>query len=252
MSVVKLNPEPRPNTGAFCETQTALAILKAIRRTHEERTIGLIIGTPGVGKTTALCQYLHTHPEAKGVTFSAATEALVPALQKIAEALGGIAPNNGAKAVRDAIVDRISYSAGNGLILILDECHQLDDKPIGEIVSLHDELQLPIVLCGESAFEERLRNSPAARYRTWKPLVDRIGVRLPLGGPTPADIAALCDHHQIAGHRSRSILEKAAATANSLRPVVRLINAAYKQAGDNGRIETAHLQDAAVIEGLAL
>lgn len=252
MSVVKLNPEQRPGKGAFCETETALGILDAIRRTHEERTIGLILGAPGVGKTTALREYLRTHPGAKGVTFSAATEALVPALQKIAEAFGAIAPNTGAKAVRDAIVDRISYSVGNDLILILDECHQLDDKPISEIVSLHDELKLPIVFCGELAFEERLQNSPAARYRTWKPLRDRVGVWLRLKGPTGQDIAALCDHHQIAGHRSRAALEKVANEAESLRPVIQLINSACKAAGSGARIEYAHLQDAATIRGLAL
>lgn len=248
MSEVLTLPVTDEPKRTFCRTPTAAGILSMLGHCYRERDMGLLIGAPGVGKTTTLRHYAATERNVWLATMAPSASALVPALTRVAEAIGTHAPATGAISVHDAICRRLR-DLGPGGLLLLDEAQHLCDQSLEELRCIHDSAEVGIVIAGNATFVTRFAGKVKAA--AFAQLTSRIGAKMFLKEPMPEDIAALCDHHRVAGKKSRVLLERHAGIGGGLRIVGKLIRHAERLA-EGRAIELRHLQDATAALGLSV
>lgn len=238
--------EPEPE-GDFCRTATAERIIDVLKVCHGFGEMAMIVGEPGLGKTTALEYFEAETPGSWLITASPAAGALVPCLSRIAVAVAGRAPNTGALAVVETINYALKWHR-DGKLIMIDEAQHLGDAAIEELRSLHDATGVGVVLCGNRTLLSRFEVRSASRRSVWAQLSSRLLAPVELSQCDPADLAALCRHHAVAGERSRKLLEKQARRRGALRHVDKAIAIARKLAGE-GPIQPHHIQQAVELRG---
>lgn len=206
----------------FCETPTAVQIRRLLNYCQVNGDIGLIVGAPGVGKTMALEQYIKTSRGCWIATASETRRRLTPAMLMVAQAMELHLSNRGAARCRQAIVAEVQYS--HLPLLIIDEAGYLDDQPLDELRSIHDQTGMGLVFCGNADFRARL--SGTVNRAAFAQLTSRIGMRLTFDAPSREDVAAICDHYGIAKAQERALLEKLVEREGGLRGIARLVHMA--------------------------
>ena len=234
--------KPKP----FCETPTATAIFALADWCLNNRRMGLLIGEPGVGKTTALRHFHAKRVTAHLVTMNPTVRSLNPALAHIASHLGSYSSGR-ARENRTAIVSRLKnddlHRRGRAPILLLDESQHLTDETLDTLRTIHDEADIGILLCGNRDFRTRFNNSRAG----FGQVTSRIGMRLILDQPTTGDVDAICQFYGVNAEAARSVLRKVAERDGGLRKVHDTINMANSLAGDGAILSADHLKDATVM-----
>lgn len=230
-------------SGAFCETPTARRVLELVTYCRDYRDMGIVVGNPGVGKTTALRHYADTHEGAYFCTMQSSMASLSAALAHICNALGEYAPTKAAEASQ-IICNRVRW-LDEEAILIVDEAQELKDPVINELRSIHDATGLPIVFCGNRDFRSRFNNTRAAAFAQF---TSRVGIRLEFWESSVADIEAVCRPHRVQGKRAWTYLTDLVANGGGLRTVSKLIAPAARMAGDRP-IQLKHLKAAARLLG---
>lgn len=246
--IVTLPAAGREEKPGFCPTPTARDIASALTICRNRRKMGCIVGASGVGKTTAIADYSEKN---FGVTVCRMTRAagrLQPGLVRIATAMGAYATANmGSADIYDAILRKLSFP-GDAL-LILDEAQHMDDDLLESVRDIYDENPVGVVLVGSGELTDRWEAKSAVKRRKWAQLTSRLTVRLDIPAVPPEDIAAMCDHHGVAGKRSLDLLTRSAARGGGLRNVNERIAHARKLAGD-GAIQLNHLEESERVLGL--
>lgn len=227
---------------AFCETPTASRVLELLSYCRDYRDMGIVVGSPGVGKTTALRRYADTHTETYFCTMRSSVSSLSAALAHICAALGEYGATKSAE-TSQIICNRIRWT-GEDAMLIIDEAQELKDTVINELRGIHDATGLPIVFCGNRDFRSRFNNTRAAAFAQF---TSRVGIRLELWESSIADIETVCRHHKVQGKRAWTYLTDHAASGG-LRTVSKLIAPAARIAGA-GPIQLKHLKAAARLLG---
>ncbi|HAE51405.1 MAG TPA: hypothetical protein DCK97_28740 [Tistrella mobilis] len=244
VTIRTIEPNAAPEKIPFCETETGRRMLNLFTYCQDAPELGLITGKPGVGKSTAARHYVRSAPGRYLVTASPATSALVPCLQRIAEAIGAHTKLSGAGALAAAITTALEAEPQSPM-LIVDEAHHLSDDSIEELRILFDTVPMGMVLVAGRQLRDRLDGNP----KQWSQLTSRLSAGLEVDGPLPADVDAICSHHGIDDRDARTTLRRAAHHPGALRTVTKLIGVAAKLAG-TAPIVAAHVKDAAHARGL--
>lgn len=250
--VISLHKDNAPANPGFCLTPTAQSITNLLTFCQRHGQIGVVVGDPGTGKTTAVRAFQEAQA---GVVYCRMTKAaakLQPGLVRLAHAVGAYAsPNGGANELYQDIIRAMEMRSN--LLLILDEAQHMDDELLETIRDLYDESSNPLmlrqvglVLVGNYGLTDRWTDRSAKRrkFSNFKQLRGRVGPMLDFGAPTADDVTALCAHHGIAGRQAYALVTKVAADSGGLHNVANLLRVASQLAGPGEKISHRHLDDA--------
>ena len=170
---------PRPTE--FVATRVAEDIMTVADATTTLKTIGLVFGPSGIGKTIALHAVAAEKPGAVLIsieTAAATPSGLVDALAK-ALRINPQARRNSMRHTLEAIKDKLN---GTGRLVIIDEAHKLcgdassDERALNIIRDLHDHTGIPILLSGTTDVVAYLERAQARGREPMAQIRSRIGV----------------------------------------------------------------------------
>ncbi|VEE73056.1 AAA family ATPase [Yersinia pseudotuberculosis] len=134
-----------PEAPDFVQTKTARQIWSALQYAQLAQCITVIYGSPGVGKTRSLQQFVSERPNVWLITVSPSRASLSEALYELALELGvGDAPRRAGQLGRAV---RRKLRGTNGL-LIIDEADHLDYPVLEELRILQEETGIGLALVG--------------------------------------------------------------------------------------------------------
>jgi DNA transposition AAA+ family ATPase len=198
----------------FVETGLAEQIMSALLWAKAQGEMVTVIGEPGLGKTRAIRQVQDAYPDVWVATMDPAASALVPALQRVAEAVGIISATGGASALARDVRGKVD---GRNGLLIIDEMQHLGLPALDQIRSIHDSTDLAIALVGnEYSYARMTAQAKAAHYGQIR---SRIGMHVALGRPGYDDVEALAARYGIKDEKTIKALTKAARHHGTLRNV---------------------------------
>ncbi|MCF8468008.1 MAG: AAA family ATPase [Sneathiella sp.] len=240
-----MNLVNRSSRFKYVETPTAKSIINLLDYCKTENDIGVIVGKPGVGKTTALKQYVLT---GKAVTFCPMTPALnsMGALLKFLVAhLTGYHPESHLYANHELLMSAVENSQIG--MLIIDEAQLLSDQIIDELRCLYDHNNFPLIFCGNAEFRSRFNNTKAASFTQF---TSRVGVRFDIDEPRQGDIEAISDSLRIdQSVTARKYITDIAKSSGGLRIIGKIANLAGRGIGEKETIKLDRLKEAAKLLG---
>lgn len=255
--IVKLQqPSPLHKVG-IVETPTVQAIVGFLRwlcaRPH--RRIGVIVGAPGIGKTTAL-QAMKKQRQTVIVTLTPEHGKLRDGLWRLAEEVRAESRTWSARQVGNGYISRrivaevrelqrygLDNRVNSRLLIVVDEAQHAEDALIESLRAIQDATGCALVFVGNPTFRARLNKTG------FEQVLSRLNKTLPLPGVQPGDVAAICEAHGVVGKRAQQLLETVAARATeSLRRVVDVIEDARDFVGTDKPLDERAI--AAAIEQL--
>lgn len=234
----------------YIETPTARAIGAVLESSmlHPEIGIGLVVGTPGLGKTMALRTFAKANHAAL-CTMSPLSAKPSIGVTHVCDAMAS-RTRSGAAGARfyevHSLVERFKRANLDDLaLLMIDEAQCMAFEMTETLRYIYDTTGLAMVLVGNPLFKSQTRSAPFAQLNS------RLGPQLVMDGPMPGDVAAICAHYRIAGARPLSQLEKLAQLGGGLRTVLKVIRQADRLAKAGKAIEPHHIDAAAELLALA-
>lgn len=182
-NVIPLKSRESRRGGEFVPTNTARRILDSLGYAMREEDLAVIYGEPGVGKTRTIQHFREQLEEQKSahvwvVTISPSISTVVPMLTSIANAVGVVTHESGARRLHDAISAKLA--SARSAILIVDEAQHLRKPALEELRAIHDSSERAVALVGNEEVYRRLAQHPQ--------LHSRVGVRLKLSRPKEEDV----------------------------------------------------------------
>ena len=228
-----------PEAPPWAETPLARRALAALAHAHLAGDLAVVYGAAGLGKSVAVKRYAGLSPNVWLMTATEASSTVAACLERVAAAMGLRLDHRQrrASAVEAAIVERLS---GSGGLLAVDEAQHLPTRSLEELRALHDASGCGVVLVGSDPFWLQLSGG---RRPEFAQLFSRVGMRVRLGRPGAADVAALL---QAWGLEGRGLDAPAAAIAGrhgALRGLTKAIVRAHAIAAGKPLAE-AHLRAA--------
>lgn len=211
-------------------------------------SIALVVGSAGIGKTTAVRWIEANRPGVLVWTADATCSNNAGALAALLRVLG-IPSREGRTAygMRAAIVEWSDWKRSDDeLALIVDEAQHLGDQVIDTLRGLYDELAIPLVLVGNQRLRDRFGRTRTAAFSQ---LTSRATVRRDYDGPCAGDVAAFARHCGVDDAPAVAFLERHATAEHGLRHVRDIVAVARGDAGD-GPVRLGHLKSAVQLLGL--
>lgn len=225
-----------PDAPGFVRTSTVESVLGLLAYAQMVPTMGVISGGAGVGKTTAIKHYQASNPNVWLLTGEPSLKSPFAVLSYLAEVLG---VNERASDKRSrAIVERLR---GTGSLIIVDEAHWYPTVVLDQLRYVFDQAEIGLALLGNAGIYERLEGE--GRTLRFAPLFRRIGKRLTILRPLPADIRALVDAWGIDGAEERRVLNLIGAKPGGLGGMTMTLRMAHMLAGGE-RVTAAHIVQA--------
>lgn len=159
-------PEPPP----YAETEAAREVQTVLRYAHENRTIGIIHGDAGLGKTMAIRKYQSEHPDTIVVTADPTLTSMKAILEELAAA-AGVKLMGSARRLRKAISAALQ---GTGKLIVIDEAQHLSAKAIDTLRAIHDDSAVGMVFAGSDDFYAQLRGRSQSDFAQF---YSRVGIR---------------------------------------------------------------------------
>ena len=238
-----VNFSKRASPEEFCETPSALAMLSAIDFAVEVRCLAVIVGDPGVGKTTTLKRYAKDDRRAVYICMDPSHSSMAAMLATLSRALDKYPGRGSADMVR-GILYALEYDSKT--VLLIDEAQHLGPRNVDMARSIFDASGVPVVFAGNASLRNRFDNSQIAAFTQ---VTSRVGRKVDLPGATLADVAALAGHFEIRQPDLIDQLARLRASHSGLRKIARVLKLAHKLAGE-GDITKDHLAEStAVLEG---
>lgn len=135
----------------FQDTSVARKFFLAASKAHVNRSIALVIGPSGVGKTRIAKEYVRRNPDVIMIECDA-TQHLRHVIADIHLAVGmsgnGTAP--------DMLREIIARLRGSGRLLICDEAENLSNTALDAIRRIHDKAGIGVLYVGLKKFENKL------------------------------------------------------------------------------------------------
>lgn len=227
-----------PMAPSFIPTKTAQRIVNVFQYAQTLHDMGLIIGSPGTGKTCAIGYYQAANPNVFVATMEPAKSSTHHVLLELATVLR--LPERSAVAISDAVVRKLK---DRDALLIIDEAQHLKSAAIDQLRTIHDKAACGVVLVGNESIIGKLGD--ARRTPQLAQLYSRFGLRETLQRPANADIDALLKAWGVDDKEERSFLRLVAGKPGGLRALTKTMIAAGAMAAGNDEPRTlAHLKDA--------
>lgn len=227
-----------PAAPAFLPLRSSQEIVELLGYAQTLADFGLVMGAPGVSKTTSAKYYKASYPSVWLITMEPAKGGVHHVLMELRAELQ--VQERAVANISDAIVRRLS---GCNALLIVDEAQHLQSRAIDQLRTIHDKAQCGVVLMGNESIVAKLGDPERAPQLAQ--LYSRIGLRLDLRRPKKADIDALLAAWDVGDKAEQEFLGKVAAKPGGLRSLTKTVRAATAMAAGNEEKRTlAHLRDA--------
>lgn len=158
-----------PQAPDFAETTVTKLVMQAIGIAHMRGVVSVAYGDAGVGKSTAVNQYLKENQLAIGITIMPIYASLTGVNELLAEALG-IRERTDRKITRE-IVNKLR---GSGRVIIVDEAQHLTIRTIEHLRSICDAAKVGVCFVGNETIYTKLVGSHKSEFAQ---LYSRIGMR---------------------------------------------------------------------------
>lgn len=229
--VVEFQP---PETGTFVMTPTAEAVVSLLDYCQRFGQLGLVCGDAGVGKTTAINHYIETHSHARALRMRfQESRGFGAALTTICDGLGLSVYGRDylwerANRLQEWLIDWWNGIDADRPLLVIDESQFLGDQCIDFLRCCWDDARVGMVFSGNT----QLRKSFVRGQKSaLAPFASRLGPRLNLGPPGPADVAAICRARGVQGAREVAFLQRHAENGG-LRLIDTVISTAARRSPD--------------------
>lgn len=227
-----------PQAPAFIQTKTAKAIVNVFEYAQTLHDMGLIIGSPGTGKTCATEYYQAANPNVFVGTMEPAKSSTHHLLLELASVLK--ISEKAALAISDAVVRRLR---GRDALLIIDEAQHLQSSAIDQLRTIHDKAKCGIVLCGNENLIGKLGDPD--RTPQLAQLYSRFGMRIAIPRPKTDDIDALLKAWNVDEKDEKAFMRAVASKPGGLRALTKtLIAAGATAAGNDETRGLAHMREA--------
>lgn len=158
-----------PGVPGFTETTVTRMVRQAIAYAHMRGVVSVAYGDAGVGKTTAVSQYLQENQLAVGITIMPTYSSLTGVNELLSEALG-VRERTDRKITRE-VIDKLK---GSGRVIVVDEAQHLTIRAIEHLRSISDVAEVGVCFVGN----ERIYTNLIGKHRSeCAQLFSRIGVR---------------------------------------------------------------------------
>ena len=227
------------------------------------RKLGVIIGSVGCGKTSALKAFVSDegHRDAMVLlTLNPAYKAPTPAINALRDRVRSL-PSMGRRnissvrsslrahhALADLVEDLNDRATWDiSVLIVIDEAQYASPDTLNVCRALFDEGICGLVIAGNDS----LFNAKRGRMVTadFSPLLSRAQHVLQISKPTTGDVDAVLDAYRIKGDHSRDLLH-ARAEHGGLREVVAIITKAREMSG-TALVGYKHIKAAAATTGLS-
>lgn len=238
-----------PQAPDFVQTRTVKQIWSALQYAQLAQCISVIYGSPGVGKSKALQQFVRERPNVWLITVSPSRSSLSECLYELALELGvGDAPRRAGQLGR---VIRRKLRGTSGL-LIIDEADHLDYPVLEELRILQEETGIGLALVGNNQVYSKLTGGNS-RNVDFARLFSRIAKKVAILKTKKDDVKAISAAWGL-GDKERELVVQLAERPGALRTVSHTLRlAAMFAAGANESLSEKHIRAAVVdLEGTGL
>jgi len=157
-------------------------ILDVVRLAHIRKTIGLITGRAGFGKTLALKNYCRKNPDAIYIEVDNAFNA--KELMKEINAKCGFYGVGQLNKLKNQVIEKL---AGTGRVIIIDQAEYLNDRALDLLRTVYDRANVGLVLSGLPVLLSNIKGTNGIHEQVYT----RIGVALQLEPPSVEDLKKL-------------------------------------------------------------
>ncbi len=147
----KKKRELLPKEPGFVETSVYHMVTEAIAYSHLRGRLSVVYGDAGVGKTTAIKEYLRRNDLAIGIRVSPSYAGINGVNELIAAQLG--IKERVARRIYAEIVEKLRKS---GRIIIIDEAQYLGIGTLNQMYCLGDEAEIGITLIGNHSLYKKI------------------------------------------------------------------------------------------------
>lgn len=243
-NVVELADRHKAAEG-ICKTETLLDIAAFISVCMQHSEMGLLIGTPGTGKTTAI-RYAQEEMSRNGKPVDelrpfygsypklfAATGTRVNGenhrtfVRYLLAQVVGDYDYKQAHICFEAAAHALRNDAGKS-VLVIDEAQKLQEGALEIVREIFDRTNVGVVLIGNDSFSGHFGREADGKYAH---IASRITRRFPkIEGVSYEDLSAFCAHHGVTDEHAVEVLSEYANAAGGLRHIEALIKTAKVRA----------------------
>lgn len=228
-----------PAAPRFIATPTAEAFQAIFAHAQHMPDFAVVVGAPGVGKTSAACHYTRSTPNVFKITAHPMLQSPRALLDELSRALS-VFSGGGQHRVQRALVAKLR---GSGALLMVDEAQHLSPPALDQLRSIHDDAEVGVVLIGNPAVYGRLEGQ--GRTKEFAQLFSRVGMRLTKPKPVKADIDALLDAWGMEDTEARGLLHAIARKPGALRGMTKTLKLAHMLASaERRKVGTADIREA--------
>jgi DNA transposition AAA+ family ATPase len=220
----ELPPEPE-----WVETPTARRVFQTLETGQFLRSLVVVYGAAGAGKTKTCELFQQTKPNVWLFTPTKATSSARGLLLLICDQLGIHDPGSGNYAIQKAIMKKV---AGTNGLIIIDEAQQLMLGALDLMRQIQEQSDIGLALVGN----EPLYTQMTGGFRTPKfaQIFSRITQRTHIEGTLAADVESMCAALGIADSDAVGYLARIGTLPGGLRGVAKTVQLAQLAAAGNG------------------
>jgi DNA transposition AAA+ family ATPase len=221
-----------PEAPGFVATPSTSAFIEMLRYAQISPEITVISGAAAIGKTTAAHRYQATNRNVWIATMDPTTAKVNGMLLELCDVMNVLerAPAKLARAIGRKI-------EGTGGLLIIDEAQFLEVKSLEMLRSLYDRHGVGVALMGNEDVYSRLTGD--GKRSTFAQLFSRIGMRITLSGPKPADMCRLIEAWGVTNKEEIRLLKSIASRPGALRSMTKVLKLASMLAAGAGEPRSA-------------
>jgi DNA transposition AAA+ family ATPase len=169
-----LQQDAPARTEDFVETTVSQRVWGAVERIVKMQVVGLVMGEPGIGKTTAIEKYHALKPTSIMVTIAKCNGSDWALARQLCRSIGKASAQGSYASEWDFLVATLK---GSGRLLLIDNGHKFNTTGWEFVFDLHDATRIPIAVFGNPCMQDDIRGYTARQRGRNEQHVDRVGQR---------------------------------------------------------------------------
>ncbi|MDB5851924.1 MAG: hypothetical protein JWP29_5676 [Rhodoferax sp.] len=225
-----------PKVAPFIETPTAATFFGIFEHAQHMPDFAVIVGDPGVGKTSACCAYTARNPNVYKIVCRPSLNGPRALLDDLARTM---------TVLERGVIHRVAAAIMNKLrnanaLIIVDEAHHLTSEALDELRAIHDT-GVGVCVVGNATMNGNLTGGQRASQ--FAQLSSRVGIRVTRSRPRSADVLALLDAWDVTDTTLRDALRAVSKRPGALRSMDKVHRLALMIArGQKEELSVAHIE----------